>query len=700
MTIGSEICRKDYVGNGVLDTYGFTWDIYLKSDIDVYVSGVKKTVDIHYTIELGINNVVFGEDYIPADGAPILIISTLPLTQLTDYLEAGKFPAETHEIGLDRVVRIAQQHEEKLGRALSLGVTKTLSGVEVAEPGAGKYLRWNLAGDGIDAVDAVYDLGNFLQSGTGAVSRTAMSKMGEIISITDFGAISNNGLNNSPKIQAAIDYASSIKAAIYAPQGKWEIGTALTIPDQTVIYGAGPGTVFHGSGANNIFEITGDKCIFENFAVQTVAGGGSCFELTKAHRNTFINIYAYRAAGKVFHLKGSLLNSFINPVITTNAPQSPYPDGLATGIDTGFYLENSNSTTSNSNSIFHPIIEGTTTHGIYITGTNGHNLILGGTIETGAIGVCIDGSKFNVIDNVWFESFTTADIVIDTGQQNQLRNVEAQGTVSIETTSHRNIISGGNISTLTINTGCSYNSVSEVGITNFQDFGSNTFYRNSYWGSAVTNVFGDKNTIHYGSAPVAGTWRRGVVVWEEDPAIGDSPGWICTANGTFSAATDNTGDTDGSTAVITGMTDTSDFNVGEWVTVSAGFPSATTPYQIRAKTATTMTLSTSSDAAQSNVTVATVDPVFTELGQTKLSGSVVWNPGNLADGAGETSAAITVTGAALGDFVLVSAPYDLQDCIVTGYVQAANTVEIRLQNESTGAIDFASGTWRVQVLKP
>lgn len=81
-----------------------------------------------------------------------------------------------------------------------------------------------------------------------------------------------------------------------------------------------------------------------------------------------------------------------------------------------------------------------------------------------------------------------------------------------------------------------------------------------------------------------------------------------------------------------------------------------------------------------------------------LKGSVTWDPASLADGAGETSASITVTGAALGDSVLVYPPYDLQDTIVAGYVQAVDTVEIRLQNESTGVRDLASGTWHVAVI--
>ena len=68
-------------------------------------------------------------------------------------------------------------------------------------------------------------------------------------------------------------------------------------------------------------------------------------------------------------------------------------------------------------------------------------------------------------------------------------------------------------------------------------------------------------------------------------------------------ATDNTGDPDGSTGVIVGMTDTADYFIGQSVTVSAGFPSTTDGYKILAKTSTTMTLDTLSTSAETNVTV-------------------------------------------------------------------------------------------------
>lgn len=80
-----------------------------------------------------------------------------------------------------------------------------------------------------------------------------------------------------------------------------------------------------------------------------------------------------------------------------------------------------------------------------------------------------------------------------------------------------------------------------------------------------------------------------------------------------------------------------------------------------------------------------------------LTATATWDPGNLLDGAGTTQA-VTVTGAALGDIALASFSLDLQDMLLTAYVNAANSVEVRLQNESTVGVNLASGTLRVVVL--
>ena len=86
-------------------------------------------------------------------------------------------------------------------------------------------------------------------------------------------------------------------------------------------------------------------------------------------------------------------------------------------------------------------------------------------------------------------------------------------------------------------------------------------------------------------------------------------------------------------------------------------------------------------------------------GSNCFNATTTYDPGNLVDTAGETSSGITVTGAALGDFCQVAAPYDMQDILATCYVQATDTVEIRLQNESGNTVNLASGSWKVEVCK-
>jgi hypothetical protein len=85
-----------------------------------------------------------------------------------------------------------------------------------------------------------------------------------------------------------------------------------------------------------------------------------------------------------------------------------------------------------------------------------------------------------------------------------------------------------------------------------------------------------------------------------------------------------------------------------------------------------------------------------ETGSAILEGTATYDPPSLNDGDGATTT-VTVTGAALGDFVETSFSLDLQGITTTAWVSAANTVSVRLQNETGGTIDLGSGTLRARV---
>lgn len=80
-----------------------------------------------------------------------------------------------------------------------------------------------------------------------------------------------------------------------------------------------------------------------------------------------------------------------------------------------------------------------------------------------------------------------------------------------------------------------------------------------------------------------------------------------------------------------------------------------------------------------------------------LNGTATIDPASIAAGATAT-ASITVTSAALGDYVIIAPPYSLQGLVATAYVSAADTVTAVLYNPTAAAIDLASGSWKAKVL--
>lgn len=504
----------------------------------------------------------------------------------------------------------------------------------------------------------------------------------------------------SAEMQATVVASLDSTIPISVSAGKYSLGTAVTITGGNFhMYGTGMNTVFHGTSTNNLFELTGSDGAYRDLNVQGVASGGDAFEMTESHRNSFTNIYCNGLAAKVFHLRGCLENVWYTPYLSVNFT-SPYPSGMASGIDTCIHMETFNAITCNANSIFHPIIENGITYGIYIEGGD-NNTIIGGVIQdnTGGDGLYLTGTAFTHVSGTWFEGWDTSGITLDGADRTILHSIQGGGAkIFLKASSHRNSIIGGRIVVLNIDQTCSLNSYQDALIATLEDFGASRYVKQVQVGGSISTYAPDVAYLPRTAAATTGTWREGDITPRLDPAAGEYAGWVATTNGTFSTATDSTGDTDGSTAVITGMTDTSDFVISDYVTVSAGFPSASTPYQIRAITSTTITLDTNSDSSQSDVTVATVDPVFTKMPNLDLQGSAAWDPGNIADG-DEEAKEVTVTGSVLGDFAVASFSLDVTDITLDAQVTVANTVTCILANNTGGAIDLGSGTVYVKVFK-
>lgn len=84
-------------------------------------------------------------------------------------------------------------------------------------------------------------LDNFIQLGTGAISRKTQDRLRETVSVKDFGAAGDGSTDDTAAIQAAIDAASAAtyQTVVYFPAGDYKITTSLAMKSQVSLRGAG-----------------------------------------------------------------------------------------------------------------------------------------------------------------------------------------------------------------------------------------------------------------------------------------------------------------------------------------------------------------------------------------------------------------------------------------------------------------------------
>lgn len=195
--------------------------------------------------------------------------------------------------------------------------------------------------------------------------------------------------------------------------------------------------------------------------------------------------------------------------------------------------------------------------------------------------------------------------------------------------------------------------------------------------------------------PVTGSHNFGDVGVIRSPVGGASSGWRCIQAGTF--GTLNGGATTGSITsgdnLLTVNSATGLYG-GSWITIAG----VTGVKQVRSVTGLVATLDSVADATVSGAAVAYRTAVLRGEGVVDNTVSKTYDPPSVAVG-GSTTTTLGLTGAALGDYVLVSFSLDLQGLTLVGYVSAANVVTTVLSNSTAGAVDLGSGTLRAKLIK-
>ena len=257
MTVSSANNRDDYTGNGTTANYAYTFRIYAKTDINVYI--VNSTTNVETTLvvdtDYRVNNIgattgtidlldagqawIDGSSFLDS-GYTLAIVRSLPYTQPSEFRNQGTFYPEAHEDAIDRVAMLTQQLNEEDSRTIAFSEATNISSfdtslpAELATSGAGKLIVVNDAGDGFDVGPTAGNIAAAEANATAAAASAAAASTSET--------------------NAAASEASAASAV--ASSGWTEVSLKTYTNNNTYILNTEMGTCFlvdATSGATNLY---------------------------------------------------------------------------------------------------------------------------------------------------------------------------------------------------------------------------------------------------------------------------------------------------------------------------------------------------------------------------------------------------------------------------------------------------------------
>lgn len=166
MTLTSTVVRIQYNGDGSTILFPVPYVFWDDDDLLVVHADSDNvettwTRGTEYTVTGGdgaTGNVTVSTsptDYTPASGETLTIISNLDDIQELSLPFGGPIPSEDLEEELDKIVRLIQQLDEELDRALKFPITATDTDITLPTlvDNALKYLRVNSTEDGLEWAD-------------------------------------------------------------------------------------------------------------------------------------------------------------------------------------------------------------------------------------------------------------------------------------------------------------------------------------------------------------------------------------------------------------------------------------------------------------------------------------------------------------------------------------------------------------------
>jgi len=238
MTISSTLIKASYSGDGIVKSFAVTFKYLDRTHIVVTLIdalGVEtvQVVVTNYTITKPGDSGTVAMLVAPPSGTTLVVARSVPLTQLTNYVENDAFPAESHEEALDQLTMAAQEAAGLSNRAPLLKISTLLASLPIEEPIADKLLLYNPTGDEIiNGPTAGEIAGAEAQATAAAASATAASTSETNASTSETNAATSATASAASATAADISAASTFRknAIINSDFNVWQRGTTFAAP--------------------------------------------------------------------------------------------------------------------------------------------------------------------------------------------------------------------------------------------------------------------------------------------------------------------------------------------------------------------------------------------------------------------------------------------------------------------------------------
>jgi hypothetical protein len=716
--------RVQFTGNTGLGPFAFTFNIYVASDIAVYRNAVLLTLTTDYTVTIAANGT--GSVTLTGSGSgttltlndSLTIVGARQLARTTDFVTAGDLLAVSLNEQLDSNVIMSQQLDEKIDRSIKFDQfdTYTTATLPAAADRANKILSFDqdgnivtsaasgffvganffnqtytgngsttsfaltidpgtknniqvyidgvyqnkatfsitataitfteapplnaamefIIGNAVDNVSSDANLVNYNQGGTGAQTRSVEAKLQESVSVKDFGAVGDGVTDDTAAIQAAIDATGG---GLFFPEGTYAV-TPVSGQNYCLLIDA---KTIHLYGNNSTISMatTDVKQALRiqdsnNFVVSGLSFVGSGTNGSDGGQG-LLQLYQCD-----------------NVVIENCIIKNSNCDGLAMALCLNITVSNCIFDNCSKSSLYLNQSTGASLSGNIIKNIGGH--LVSSTI-VGA-GVQISGNTdCSVIGNSIIDGLGMGILCNQSGTTAPKRNIISGNTVKgITNPTNINVSSGIRLSNSATDKACA-----TVVEGNFaQGCSIYNFYIENHNGAKIsdnTSVESDRSGFVISTASD--------VTFQNNTAINT-----------------NTSNTSGQHAFYLINSASNVIGGGNRAVNSPSFATSYGAHDI-------------SDATgNANRVVKVKDYEFSEH-------SFTWHPNSgssISAGSSVSSSFAGITGLSVGDYVIVAAPYSLNDCIVQAYpTSTSGTVRVTLFNSSGSSRTFASGDWTIRV---